>query len=251
VTTETMKHVVAVNGSPRKATTYKLLEEIAVLLEAQQVQMTILNLGDYQVDECTGCELCIRKTGQCHQNDDTQKILSQLEAADGVILASPVYVMNIPGRLKSLIDKTASWVHRSPMVGKPMLSVAVTAGAGLKEVHTYLEKVGLQWGMHPTDQIGRSAMNQEPPTQSEINKFVWHLKNPTSAYKPSLQQLIQYQVQKVMALKVSKIDREYWTERGWDKELYYYPARISVINRIIASIFYKFLYSRINPVNTY
>ena len=246
-----MKHVVAVNGSPRKATTYKLMEEIAVLLEAQQVQMTILNMGDYQIDECTGCELCIRKTGQCHQNDDTQKILSQLEAADGVILASPVYVMNIPGRLKSLIDKTASWVHRSPMVGKPMLSVAVTAGAGLKEVHTYLEKVGVQWGMHPTDQIGRSAMNQAPPTKSEIKKFVWHLKNPTSAYKPSLQQLIQYQVQKVMALKVSKIDREYWTERGWDKELFYYPARISVINRIIASIFYMFLYSRINPVNTY
>ena len=246
-----MKHVVAVNGSPRKATTNKLLSEIAVLLQAHQIQVTILNLGDYQVDDCIGCEICIRKTGRCHQNDDTHTILSQLEAADGIILASPVYVMNITGNLKSLIDKTASWVHRSPMVGKPMLSVAVTAGAGLNEVHTYLEKVGLQWGMHPTGQIGRSAMNQDLPTQDEVSKFVWHLHNPTSAYKPSLQQLIQYQVQKVMALKVAKIDREFWVERGWDKELYYYPARISLINRIIAGIFYMFLYNRINPVNTY
>ena len=94
-------------------------------------------------------------------------------------------------------------------------------------------------------------MNQDTPTQGEIKKFVWHLNNPTSAYKPSLQQLIQYQVQKVMALKVSKIDREYWVERAWDKELYYYPARISWINRIIASSFYKFLYRRIKPVNMY
>ena len=246
-----MKNVVAVNGSPRRATTEKLLNEIAKLLEAHQIQMTTINMGEYQVGDCTGCELCIRKTGQCHQEDDAQKILAQLEAADGIILASPVYLMNITGRLKSLIDKTASWVHRSPMVGKPMLSVATTAGAGLKEVHTYLEKVGVQWGMHPTGKIGRSAMNQDPPTKSEVSKFVWHLNNPTSSYKPSLNQLIQYQVQKVMALKVSKIDSEYWEERGWDKELYYYPARISWINRIIAGIFYKFLYSRIKPVNTY
>ena len=105
--------------------------------------------------------------------------------------------------------------------------------------------------MHPTGKIGRSAMNQDPPSQAEISKFVWHLMNPTSLYTPSLQQLIQYQVQKVMALKVSAIDREYWVERGWDKELYYYPANISLINRIISGIFYKFLYSRINPVNPY
>jgi multimeric flavodoxin WrbA len=248
---KTMRHVVAVNGSPRKATTQKLLDEIAELLESHQIQMTTINLGDYRVDDCIGCEVCIRKTGRCYQKDDTQAILSQLEAADGVILASPVYVMNITGRLKSLIDKTASWVHRSPMVGKPMLSVATTAGAGLKEVHAYLEKVGIQWGMHPTGKIGRSAMNQDPPSKAEISKFVWHLKNPTSMYTPSLQQLIQYQVQKVMALKVSAIDREYWVERGWDKELYYYPAHLSLINRIIAGIFYKFLYSRINPVKPY
>ena len=145
-----MKHVVAVNGSPRKATTQKLLDEIEELLETQQIQMTTINLGDYQVDDCIGCELCIRKTGQCFQKDDSQSILSQLVAADGVILASPVYLMSITGKLKSLIDKTASWVHRSPMVGKPMLSVSTTGGAGLKDVHNYLEKVGVQWGMHPT-----------------------------------------------------------------------------------------------------
>ncbi len=246
-----MKHVVAVNGSPRKATTQKLLDEIEELLETQQIQMTTINLGDYQVDDCIGCELCIRKTGQCFQKDDSQSILSQLVAADGVILASPVYLMSITGKLKSLIDKTASWVHRSPMVGKPMLSVSTTGGAGLKDVHNYLEKVGVQWGMHPTGRIGRSAMDQDPPSHSEISKFVLHLNRPTSEYKPSLQQLMQYQVQKVLALKVSTIDREYWAERGWDKQLYYYPCRISLIKRGVAWIFYKFMYRQVRPVSTF
>ena len=246
-----MKHVVAINGSPRKATTHKLLGEIADLLEAQQVQVTTINLGDYQVDDCIGCEVCIRKGSQCIQKDDSESILSQIVAADGVILASPVYVMNITGGLKSLIDKTASWVHRPPMVGKPMMSVAMTAGAGLKEVQDYLEKVGIQWGLHPTDRIGRSAMNQDPVSKSEVSKFVLYLNNPPTAYKPSLNQLIQYQVQKVMALKVAAIDREFWIEQGWDTEIYYHKCHISLVKRGIAWGFYKFLYSRVNPVNPY
>jgi len=246
-----MKHVVAVNGSLRKAATHTLLTEIAELLEAQHVQLTMINLGDYQVDDCIGCELCIRKTSQCFQQDDSHTILSQLLAADGVILASPVYVMNIAGRLKSLIDKTASWVHRPPMVGKPVLSVATTAGAGLKDVLSYLENVAVQWGMHPTDRIGRSIMSQRPLSKAAVRGFVWHLNNPPSSYAPNLHQVTQYQVQKVLALKVSAIDREYWVERGWDKRLYYYPCHISLGKRCVGWSLYQLLYRRVRPVNAF
>ncbi|MCP4536671.1 MAG: flavodoxin family protein [Chloroflexi bacterium] len=248
---ETMKHVVAVNGSPRKAATHRLLIEAADLLKAQQIQVTMINLGDYQIDDCTGCEICIRKTSQCFHKDDSQAILSQIVGSDGVILASPVYVMNISGRLKSLIDKTASWIHRPPMVGKPMLSVATTAGAGLKKVLDYLDKVAIQWGMHPTDKIGRSVMNQSPLSQAAVGDFVWHLSNPTSAYTPSLAQVMQYQVQKVLALKVSAVDREYWGERGWDKQLYYYPCHISMGKRCVAWGLYRLLYYRVRPVDSF
>lgn len=242
-----MKHVVAVNGSPRKTTTHKLLVEIADLLVDQDIEVTTINLSDYQIEDCIGCELCIRKTSQCFHKDDSQTILSQLVAADGLILASPVYVMNITGRLKSLIDKTASWIHRPPMVGKPMLSVAVTAGAGLKEVQGYLEKVAVQWGLHPTGRIGRSMMDQSPLSQADVSSFVWHLNNPPSSYKPSLSQVNQYQVQKALALNVLAIDREYWIERGWDKQPYYYSCHISVGKRCIAWSLYQLLSRRIRP----
>jgi len=248
---ETMKQVVAVNGSPRKSTTHRLLIELADLLEAQDIRVTVLNLSDYQIYDCTGCEICIRKTSSCYQKDDSQTILPQLVGADGVILASPVYVMNITGRLKSLIDKTASWIHRPPMAGKPVLSVATTAGAGLKQVQDYLDKVAIQWGMHPTDRIGRSVMNQSPLSQAEVSDFVWHLNNPTSVYVPSLSQVMQYQVQKVLALKVSALDREYWAARGWDRQLYYYTCRISLGKRCIAWCLYQIMYRRVRPVDAF
>jgi multimeric flavodoxin WrbA len=226
-----------------------LLLEIADSLESQQIQVTVINLGDYQINDCKGCESCILETSQCFQKDDAPKILSQLVNADGIILASPVYMMNITGLLKSLIDKTASWMHRPPMVGKPMLSVATTAGSGLKDVLDYLDQVALQWGQHPTGKIGRSYVDQSPLSQTTVSNFVWHLNHPPSAYTLSLRQVMQYQVQKVLALKVLPIDREYWVERGWDKQPYYFLCRIPLGNRIIAWCFYQWFYRRIDPVN--
>ena len=106
--TEPIKHVVAVNGSPRNATTHKLLEQISAQLALQQIEVTVISLAGQEIGDCTGCERCIRKTSQCYQQDAATEILPQLIAADGAILASPVYLMHVSGKLKSLIDKTAS-----------------------------------------------------------------------------------------------------------------------------------------------
>jgi multimeric flavodoxin WrbA len=239
-----IKNVVAINGSPRKATTFTLLKEISTLLRESQVNVTLLNLGDYKFFECTGCELCIRKTSKCFQNDDTDSILQKLVKADGVILASPVYVMNITGRFKDLIDKTASWIHRPPLVGKPALFAATSAGAGLKGVLDYLEKVAVQWGAHPTNRIARSMMNQPSLSFSDVEDFVWHLNNPSKKYSPSLKQLFHFSIQKALALNVLPIDKEYWTKQRWDQQIYYYPAQISLLKRAIAQVFFKHMNQR-------
>jgi len=241
------KHVVILNGSSRKATTHSLLKQIAALLEAQHIETTLIDLTDHQISDCIGCEICIRQTGRCFHADDAEQILAQFREADGIVLASPVYVMNVAGKLKSLIDKTASWIHRPPMVGKPALLVATTAGSGLKDVLDYLEQVVIQWGAHPAGKIGRSVMQDGPVAHDEIESFIWHLNHPTSLYRPSLRQIIFYQVQKVLALKVLDIDREHWEENGWDREAYYYRCRISPIKRWVAWAMYQILYRRVQP----
>ena len=246
-----MPHVVILNGSPRKGITHTLLTEISEGLVQQRIRVTMISLADHEIGDCIGCEACIRKASRCWQNDDTQAILAQLVEADGVVVASPVYMMNATGKLKSLIDKTASWFLRPPMVGKPALLVATTAGAGLKETLRYLEQVVSQWGAHPTGRIGRSVMTQRPVDESEISDFLWHLRHERSEFRPSLNQLTLYQVQKVMALKTSTLDREFWSARGWDRQLYYYACRIGWLKRVFARAFYRMLYRRIKPVSPF
>lgn len=242
------KRVIAINGSSRQGTTQKVLEEIAAALAPRQIEVIVISLAGREIGDCIGCERCIRKTSECYQQDAARDILPQLIDADGIILASPVYVMNVTGKLKSLIDKTASWVHRPPLVGKPALLVATTAGSGLKETLSYLERVAIQWGAHPTGKIGRSAMDQRPVSSRELGRFVWHLYNETRQYRPSIRQLIYYQVQKVLALKVLAIDREYWIARGWSKGAYYYPCRAPWYRQLLGQIVYRILDWRIKPV---
>lgn len=245
------KTVLAINGSSRKGSTQRLLEQIAARLSPHQVRVDLVTLAGREIKDCVGCELCIRKTSQCYQQDDAQEILSQLQKADGLIVASPVYVMNITGKLKSLIDKTASWVHRPPLVGKPALLAATTAGSGLKEVLNYLEQVVIQWGAHPTGKIGRTVTDHRQALDKEVESFLWHLNSLPRHYKPSTQQLIMYQVQKVLALKVSALDREYWQERGWHQGYYFYPCRASWLQRWIAWTTYQILDRRVQPTNPF
>lgn len=246
-----MKHVVAINGSPRKANTTLLLNRISGVLAKHGIKTTSLSLSDYRIMECIGCETCVRKTGKCFQDDATEAVLSQLRNADGIILSSPVYLMQITSSMKRMIDKTPSWTHRPPLVGKPVLLASTSAGSGLKNVLTYLETVAIQWGAHPTGFIGRSHLNQSPVTEEDLKKFIWHLTNPKEKFSPSYKQITQYQVQRVLATKVLDIDKQFWQKKGWDKQIYYFPCRIDPIKRLWGSLFFRFMNSRVKEGRRY
>jgi multimeric flavodoxin WrbA len=243
-----MKSVFILNGSPRRQHTLRLCDEIARALDRPGIQVSLLNLGDYEIRDCAGCEACIMRTSRCGQKDGAAEIMARMVASDGVVLAAPVYMANVPGKLKSLIDKTAWWMHRPQLAGKPVLVAATTAGSGLKQVLGYLESVAIQWGMQPAGRIGRSLTAHAPVTEAAVRRFAWHLDAPRSQYRPSLPQLTLYQVQRVLAMKVLPLDRAYWTQRGWDQRIYYYDCRIDPARRLIARALYRILWMRVNPV---
>ena len=240
-------HVLALNGSPRQGNTHRVIQEIADLLRPHGIDVRELSLARLRIDDCVGCERCIRETSACVLPDDAGDILDLLTKADGLILASPVYVMQVPGRLKSLIDKTASWVHRPPLAGVPTLLVGTTAGSGLGQTLSYLEQVAVQWGAFPTGRIGRTVTDRRPVQAREVGRFLWHLRHPRAMYRPSAQQVLFFQVQKTLALKVSALDRAYWTERGWHTAPYYYACRLSWALRLLGSLMSWILDWRVRP----
>ena len=111
----TMK-VLAVNSSRRKVNTYKLLKEIQEILQEENIETDIINLYDYTIKPCVGCELCILK-GTCSLQDDVPALMNKFLEYDGIILSLPVYLRSVSGMLKTFVDRTCSWYHRPVLAG--------------------------------------------------------------------------------------------------------------------------------------
>lgn len=55
---------------------------------------------------CLACEYCHTKgSGQCDQKDDMQNIYHQLQEAEMLVIASPIYYHGLSGQLKCTIDR--------------------------------------------------------------------------------------------------------------------------------------------------
>ena len=236
-----MYKVVAIMASKRKKNTYKVVEEVQGILAKQAIQVEIINLYDYQIESCIGCEVCILKE-RCVLKDDTSALMEKLQTSDGIILASPVYLENISGKLKTFIDRTCAWFHRPVLYGKPLMVMATTKGSGLQSTLDYLQSVGRQWGMLNVAQIGRNVRTiKQPITEKECNSFIRHIKMDKKDYVPSFESIKNFQVQRVLANGLVPKDQEYWLQKGWDKKVYYFDCKINPLKKLAGMGLYYFL----------
>ena len=216
--------------------TYRLLVQIQQELAQNEVEVEILSLYDFNLEDCLGCEKCILQ-GDCVRSDDMELLLEKMEAADGIILSSPVYLQQVSGKLKNFIDRTCEWYHRPVLYGKPVICVATTKGSGLKSTLSYLRSVAVQWGAMLAGSVGRTIRNIDTPvSKKELSGFIKLLREPKS-YRPSLSSLINFEVQKSLANYLNGLDTRYWIEKGWDKSPYYFQCRLNGIKHIISGIF--------------
>jgi len=229
-----MKTVIAINSSQRRKYTYGLIQQIADILADEDISVETVQLSDLNIGTCIGCEHCI-KTDACVLRDDCAPLMEKLEAADGIILASPVYLQQVSGRLKVFIDRSCRWFHRPVLFGKPLLCVATTKGSGLQDTLAYLEKVAIQWGASPAGKIGRTIRTQDKPvSKKEVAAFARLVADP-SGFRPGLSQLVNFEVQKAMAQNLMEIDARYWRDKGWNARHFYYKCRILPLRGLISA----------------
>ena len=242
------KKVLAINSSKRKKNTYNLLVQIKEQLKEINIDVDIINLYDYTIKDCLGCESCILKD-KCFIDDDVDMIMNKMQEYDGIILSTPIYLNNVNGKLKTLFDRTCRWVHRPVLAGIPFMNVVTTSASGIKNTFKYMDNVAIQWGAFPTASMSRKVTTLTKKVEpKEYDNFVKHLLMPKELYKPTLNQLILFNVYKVLALKIMKIDTNYWTKKGWADRNYFFKAKINIFKRIIANRFYKMLYKKVNSV---
>lgn len=243
-----MKKILLINSSNRKRNTYKLLSSISDLLIREGFETEILNLGDYKIDFCKGCEVCVMKSG-CFIEDDCDIILDKIIKADGVVIATPVYLNNMSGMLKSLIDRTCSWFHRSPVAQKPVLLLANTQGSGLKSTIYSIREVMIQWGVCLTGSISKSGRTFNTPIEyNEIYPFINMIHKDSKGYKPSFKEISTYTTQRTLATNIFENDKKYWTDNNWINNAYFPTAKVGIIKKTYANMMYSMLCKVIKPI---
>lgn len=105
--------VVAFNGSNRKdSNTAILIRHVFAELEKEGVETHMIQLAGREIRGCLACYKCyVNADTRCVQEDDLNEYIQEMAQADGMILASPVYVASVSPVMKALID-------RATMVGK-------------------------------------------------------------------------------------------------------------------------------------
>lgn len=98
--------VLLLNGSPHeKGCTYTALSEVAKTLNECGINTEMIQIGNRAIRGCIGCGGCSGK-GRCIFDDDAvNEIITKMEAADGLVVGSPVYFASPNGNLLSLLDR--------------------------------------------------------------------------------------------------------------------------------------------------
>ena len=107
------KKVLILSGSPRKGGNSDLLGD-EFLRGAQESgnQVEKVFLRSKKVAPCNACYYCKNSGGKCAIPDDMAEILDKMQAADVIVMASPVYFYSIGAQMKAVIDRSvARWTN--------------------------------------------------------------------------------------------------------------------------------------------
>ena len=107
------KKVLIVSGSPRKGGNSDLLcDEFMRGASDAGNQVEKVFLRSKKVAPCNACYYCRQSGGECAIRDDMGEILDKMQAADVIVMASPVYFYSVDAQMKAVIDRSvARWTN--------------------------------------------------------------------------------------------------------------------------------------------
>ncbi len=99
------KKIIGILGSPRRdGNTEILLDKVLDSAKNKGADVKKFVLNKLKFSPCQECEN-IRRDGICIIKDDWQKIFSEIEDADAIVLASPIFFGSVSAQTKMFIDR--------------------------------------------------------------------------------------------------------------------------------------------------
>lgn len=154
--------VLILNGSPRKGgNTSIALDEMVKIFEADGIEAEVVQVGNKAVRGCIACGTCAEK-GKCVFDDVVNELAPKFEAADGLVIASPVYYGSANATLIACLDRLfySTSFDKTMKVGA---SVVVARRGGLSATFDELNKYFLISSMPvAASQYWNSVHGREP-----------------------------------------------------------------------------------------
>jgi multimeric flavodoxin WrbA len=99
------KHVLVFKGSPREhGNSSTLAEKVAEGARSVGAEVENFTLHNMDIRPCDACDTC-QETGVCVLMDDMQMLYPKLQAADAIVIASPIYWFTMSAQTKLFIDR--------------------------------------------------------------------------------------------------------------------------------------------------
>lgn len=100
-----MAKVLLLNGSPKaNGCTATALNEMIKIFDEEGIETEVIQVGNKDIRGCVSCGYC-EKNGRCVVNDLVNEVAEKFEAADGLVVGSPVYYSSPNGTILSFMDR--------------------------------------------------------------------------------------------------------------------------------------------------
>ena len=131
--------VLLINGSPRPCgNTALALKEMAAIFAQEGIESEMIQLGGKDIRGCIACGSC-GKTGKCVFDDLVNEVAPKFEAADGIVLGSPVYYTGANATLMAFLQRLF-YATRFDKTMKVGASVVVARRGGCSATYDEINK---------------------------------------------------------------------------------------------------------------
>jgi multimeric flavodoxin WrbA len=257
--------ILALIGSHRKkGNTARIVEMIETRMRALAAQhnapleFEAIYLGDLDIRMCRGCRACFdRGEDRCSLKDDVALIRAKMDAADGILLASPVYVDDVSGLVKNWMDRLAYLCHRPAMGGKYAYTLATVGGGAAGHTLRTMNAALLTWGYHLVGQTGlkmgalasaEEILRCQPAADRAAEKLFGAIAHQ-QALNPAFLSLMAFRIQQMAWRREppGSYDYAYWLAQGWLAPgcTFYlahraHPIKVALA-RLVGAVVYRFV----------
>lgn len=247
-------NILLINGSPAKGNSLKFLESYEQELIRMNVTTQVISLRDFKINQCIGCYNCVTKGKESCPlfADDADKIWQMISAADGIVLAVPVYALGVPASFKQFMDRIAYNAHRPAFYNKPAVLLSTTAGMGTEEVFRQLMWFQIA-GLKVVSRLGKMVypLGQDSPAVAEkirrqtikSAKALHGAIAEHKKFKPTLIQVIQFyglKLNSTFGQNLYQADQAYFAKRKFFTDAKVHPLK-NLLGKMVYSIGLKAL----------